>query len=111
MHEIIHVVVPANPADAVSQNLEIEAVNGQPLAAGYYFVLWPTKKATSRKRGKRYFGPFRTPVEARLLLTSALTLGLAENEQIAQKIAECRSTTVRQAPAANDWRHAAYAAC
>ncbi|MDD5247447.1 MAG: hypothetical protein PHY45_00580 [Rhodocyclaceae bacterium] len=107
MNEIIHVVDPANAFDTLRRGLEIAPVNGQPndqpLAAGYYFVLWPTgRKAASRKRGKRYFGPFRTHAEARLLRTSALILGLAQEEAAAPALAACRST-VRHAPAANDW--------
>lgn len=101
MHEIIHVVDTETLSAAARQDLEVEAVRDRPLAAGYYFVLWPTRKSASRKRGKRYFGPFSTASEARLLLTSALMLGLAENIQPCATIAECRSI-VRNATAAND---------
>ncbi len=101
MHEIIHVVDTETLSAAARQDLEVEAVRDRPLAAGYYFVLWPTRKGASRKRGKRYFGPFHTASEARLLLTSALMLGLAEDVQPCATIAECRSI-VRNAPAAND---------
>ena len=102
MHEIIHVVDAAMPLGTSRRSLEVEAVDDRPLAAGYYFVLWPTRKRASKKqRGKRYFGPLRTPAEARLLLTSALMLGLAEDVQPRPAIAECRSI-VRHVPAAND---------
>ena len=91
MHEIIHVVDPESNVVKVQQGLEIEAVNDHPLAIGYYFVLWPTKTRLSRNCGKRYFGPFATRSEARLLQTSALALCLVKNEEAIQTIAECRS--------------------
>ncbi|MGE5466006.1 MAG: hypothetical protein ACM3Y9_01150 [Ignavibacteria bacterium] len=100
MHEIIHVVDVASPSGAARHGLEIEAVDHQPLRAGYYFVLWPLRKG-AKKRGKRYFGPLRTAAEARLLATSAVMLGLAEDVQPRPSIAECRSI-VRHATAAND---------
>ena len=101
MHEIIHVVDAESFSDAPAHGLEIEAVDGRPLPAGYYFVLWPTRKAAAKKRGKRYFGPLHTPGEARLLMTTALLLGLAEDAQPRPAIAECRSIA-RQDLAAND---------
>lgn len=112
MHEIIHVVDPKSLAGAIQQALEIEAVNDQPLAAGYYFVLWPTPNRSSRKQGKRYFGPFVTRVEARLLQRSALALGLVEDEKVIQAVAECRSIVRHPAPSDSGprrnyapWRH------
>ncbi len=101
MHEIIHVVNAESFSDAPAHGLEIEAVDGRPLPAGYYFVLWPMRKGAAKKRGKRYFGPLRTPGEARLLMTSALMLGLAEDGQPRPAIAECRSIA-RHGDAAND---------
>jgi hypothetical protein len=101
MHEIIHVVDPTTSSSAVNRNLEVEAVDGRPLSTGYYFVLWSTRKSASKKRGKHYFGPLHVPSHARLLLTSALMLGLAEDGERRQAIAECRSS-VRHATAAND---------
>lgn len=91
MHEIIHVVDPKSPAGDIQRGLEIEAVTDHPLAAGYYFVLWPTKTRPSGNRGKRYFGPFPTRTEARLLQRSALALGLVQDEKVIQAVAECRS--------------------
>ncbi len=99
MHEIIHVVDAAT--SPLRPGLEVEAVDDRPLAAGYYFVLWPNRKGAAKKRGKRYFGPLRTPGEARLLMTSALMLGLAEDVQPRPAIAECRSIA-RHGMAAND---------
>lgn len=109
MHEIIHVVDPESPAGAAPQGLEIEAVDGRPLASGYYFVLWPRKTGLPDNRGKRYFGPFSTRTEARLLQRSALTLGLlVEDEKLTQSIVECRSIARPSAAAgkprfAQDW--------
>lgn len=91
MHEIIHVVDQESLAGTVRHGLEIEAVNDRPLAAGYYFVLWPAKPRLSRNRDKRYFGPFPARAEARLLQRSALALGLVQDEKVVQAIAECRS--------------------
>lgn len=115
MHEIIHIVDPATLSGTPRQNLEIEAVNEHVLTTGYYFVLWPSRKAIAHKRGKRYFGPLRTPAQARLLLTSARMLGLVHDDLPSPMIIECRSI-VRQAPAANDWHpgptsQQAYAVC
>lgn len=91
MHEIIHIVDSAFPRSG----LEIEAVGNQPLAPGYYFVLW--SKQTRRGRGKRYFGPFPTRVEARMMQKSAMALGLATVEAVTQSVAECRSAVRRPA--------------
>lgn len=104
MHEIIHVVDSTATPDASSRrNLEIEAVADRPLRAGYYLVLWPSRKAAKR-RGKRYFGPLRTAAEARLLMTSALMLGLADDWQPRPSIVECRSIARHEGAAANDSR-------
>lgn len=97
MHEIIHVVDPASLTEPVRHALEIEAVSDHPLAAGYYFVLW--QAARPQARSKRYFGPFASRAEARLLQRSALALGLIRDERVIQSIAECRSI-VRPPPAA-----------
>lgn len=94
MHEIIHVVDPKSLAGKIQQGLEIEAVNDRPLAAGYYFVLWPTR--LSSNSSKRYFGPFPTRTGARLLQRSALALGLVQDERVTQTVAECRSIVRRQ---------------
>lgn len=91
MYEIIHVVDPETPSGLVRRNLEIEAVDGHPLATGYYFVLWPTARPGQRNPGKRYFGPFPTREEARLLHRSALALGIVQEGQGVRSIAECRS--------------------
>ena len=94
MHEIIHIVEPGSHTGTGGQGLEIEAVNDRPLAAGYYFVLWSRKTRSPRKLGKlgkRYFGPFVTQAEARLLQRSALSLGLVGGEETTLAIAECRS--------------------
>jgi hypothetical protein len=101
MHEIINVVDPESHAVKVQQSLEIEAVNDHSLAIGYYFVLWPTKTRLSRNWGKRYFGPFATRAEARLLQTSALALCLVQNEEAIQTIAECRSIVRRPVASSN----------
>ncbi|HEX8964279.1 MAG TPA: hypothetical protein VF801_14845 [Rhodocyclaceae bacterium] len=99
MHEIIHVVDAAKPPFAApGHDLEVEAVDGRALPAGYYFVLWSTRKGSPRKRGKRYFGPFRTAGEARLLLMSAWMLGLVHHAEPHTAVAVCRS--VARAPAA-----------
>ncbi|OHC64788.1 MAG: hypothetical protein A2045_13875 [Rhodocyclales bacterium GWA2_65_20] len=99
MHEIIHVVDPRSLAGTLRQGLEIEAVNDHPLAAGYYFVLWPARTRPSDNREKRYFGPFPTRAEARLLQRSALALGIVEDEKVIQTVAECRSIVRRPAAA------------
>lgn len=105
MHEIIHVVDPAAHARVPRQDLEIEAVEGHPLAEGYYFVLWPTPTRTSRAgRGKRYFGPFAMRSQARLLQTSAMALGLVPAEPVMRTVVECRST-VRRLAVPNDAIH------
>jgi hypothetical protein len=102
MHEIIHVVDVAAPQGFARLDLEVEAVEGRPLAAGYYFALWPMhKKAAKRRGGKRHFGPLANAAHARLLQVSALMLGLAEDVQPRQAIVECRSIA-RHAAAAND---------
>jgi len=89
MHEIIHVVDPESLAGTRQRGLEIEVVNGQALGPGYYFVLWPTR--LSEHEGKRYFGPFPTLVQARLLQRSALALGLVPDGRVIRPITECRS--------------------
>ena len=91
MHEVIHVVDPASIAIAVPPGLEIEAASDTPLAAGYYFVLSSARKGRSAKLRKRYFGPFATRVEARLLQKTAVALGLVQPGEAIQAIAECRS--------------------
>jgi len=91
MQEVIHVIDPASIAIAVPPGLEIEAASDSPLAAGYYFVLSSVRKGRSAKLRKRYFGPFATRVEARLLQKSAVALGLVEPGEAIQPIAECRS--------------------
>jgi hypothetical protein len=91
MHEVIHVVDPASIAIAVPSGLEVEAASASPLAARYYFVLSSTRNGPSAKLRKRYFGPFATRVEARLLQKSALALGLVQPSEAIQAIAECRS--------------------
>lgn len=92
MHEIIHIVAPQSPSGQLRNNLEIEAVDDRPLDAGYYFVLWPANRKAGRHRGKRYFGPFQTCAEARLLQRSALALGLIQDGMVlSPEVAECRS--------------------
>lgn len=92
MHEIIHIVDPQSPSGQVRQGLEIEAVKDRPLEAGYYFVLWPVARQAGRNHGKRYFGPFHTCTEARLLQRSALALGLIQDGMVlSPEVAECRS--------------------
>lgn len=91
MHEVIHVVDPASIAFAVPPGLEIEAASDSPLAAGYYFVLSSAQRGRSAKLRKRYFGPFASRAEARLLQKSALALGLVQSGEAIQTIADCRS--------------------
>lgn len=92
MHEIIHIVDPRSPTGQVRYDLEIEAVQDRPLDAGYYFVLWPDGRAAGRNQGKRYFGPFKTCAEARLLQRSALSLGLIQDGMVlSPEVVECRS--------------------
>lgn len=92
MHEIIHIVAPQSPSGEFRHGLEVEAVDDRPLDAGYYFVLWPAARKSGRKQGKRYFGPFRTCAEARLLLRSALSLGLIQDGMaLSPEVVECRS--------------------
>jgi len=92
MHEIIHIVDPASLSGQVRRGLEIEAVIDRPLLAGYYFVLWPAARKTGHGQGKRYFGPFQTCAEARLLQRSALALGLIPDGMVlSPEVAECRS--------------------
>jgi hypothetical protein len=91
VHEVIRVVDPASIAIAVPPGLEIEAASDSPLAAGYYFVLSSARRGPSTKLRKRYFGPFATRVEARLLQKSALALGLVQPGEAIQAITECRS--------------------
>ena len=95
MHEIIHVVEPESLARTGRQGLEIEAVNDRPLAAGYYFVLLTTNARSPHTRAKRYFGPFATVAQARLLQRTALALGLVQPGEGIQSIAECRSIVRR----------------
>ena len=99
MHEIIHVVELESASGATRFGLEIEAVDGRPLAAGYYFVLWSTKTRAPGEWRKRYFGPFATRAQARLLQTSAVALGLARDATAMQPVAECRSIVRRPTPA------------
>lgn len=99
MHEIIHVVELESPAGDRRRGLEIEAVDGRPLAAGYYFVLWSSRVRRPDECPKRYFGPFASRAQARLLQTSAVALGLAGNGEAIQAIAECRSIVRRRTPA------------
>lgn len=106
MQEIIHIVDPQSPSGQVRQGLQIEAVKDRPLDTGYYFVLWPAARKPGRNLGKRYFGPFQTCAEARLLQRSALSLGLIpEGMAFSPEVAECRSI-VR--PIAAPHRPAAY---
>jgi hypothetical protein len=91
MHEVIHVVDPASIVFAVPLGLQIEAASDSPLAAGYYFVLSSTRKGSAAKLKKRYFGPFASRVEARLVQKSALALGLVQPGEAIQTIADCRS--------------------
>lgn len=99
MHEIIHIVTPQSPTGEVRHGLEIEAVNDHPLDAGYYFVLWPAARKPGRNQGKRYFGPFQSCAEARLLQRSALSLGLIQDGMVrSPEVAECRSIVRPLAP-------------
>lgn len=92
MHEIIHIVDPQATSGQVRLGLEIEAVKDRPLLTGYYFVLWPAARQAGRNQEKRYFGPFRTCAEARLLQRSALSLGLIPDDMaLSHEVAECRS--------------------
>ncbi len=92
MHEIIHIVAPQSLSGEIRHDLEIEAVKDRPLDAGYYFVLWPAARQAGRNHGKRYFGPFHTCNEARLLQRSALALGLIQEGMVlSPEVAECRS--------------------
>lgn len=53
--------------------------SGGPGAPGYYFVILPRRLSVSRRqRSPRYFGPFATSAEARLLQTSARAWGIVE---------------------------------
>lgn len=101
MHEIIHVVDPESLAGTAHQYLEVEAVNDHPLAVGYYYVLWPTRTHLLRNQGKRYFGPFPTLAQARMLQSSAMVMGLVLDEKAIQTVAECRSI-VRRPVALNE---------
>ena len=98
MHEIIHVVELESPVGPVRHGLEIEAVDGRPLAAGYYFILWSSKARSPGEWRKRYFGPFATRAQARLLQTSAVAMGLAREAAAIQPVAECRSIVRRSTP-------------
>ena len=91
MHEIIHVVDSESRAQMRCRNLEIEVVDDHPLAAGYYFVLWPSQGRKPGNRGKRYLGPLPTLIQARMLQRSALALGLVEDDMVIRPVAECRT--------------------
>lgn len=92
MHEIIHIVDPQSTTGQVRLGLEIEAVKDRPLPAGYYFVLWPAARQAGCHQEKRYFGPFQTCAQARLLQRSALSLGLIpDGIALTHEVAECRS--------------------
>ncbi|MDP1524962.1 MAG: hypothetical protein Q8M20_04080 [Rhodocyclaceae bacterium] len=92
MHEIIHIVDPQSLTGQIRHGLEIEAVTDRPLDAGYYFVIWPAARQAGRNHGKRYFGPFQTCAEARLLQRSALSLGLIQDGMmLSPEVVECRS--------------------
>lgn len=56
-----------------------ETQNGESLAPGYYVVLWPAGSChSSYGRELRYLGPCGTQSAARLLQTSAVSLGLLD---------------------------------
>ena len=107
MHEIIHVVATESRSGAVRRSLEIEVVDDRPLAEGYYFVLWSSRKRSPDGWRKRYFGPFPSRAQARLMQTSAVALGLAGDSEVLQPIAECRSIVRRRLPEAANYHSCA----
>ncbi len=78
MHTILHVAAPAGPDGAASGNL--------PPAPGYYFILVAPKRGGGSRR--RYFGPFATLAQARLMQKSALALGLRMTADTEIRVAE-----------------------
>lgn len=77
MNEIVYV---QNPDFLVSQSKEAyryETRAEEPLVPGFYLALWPMH-ARSRQydRSVRYFGPFPTPMVARVVTTGALSFAL-----------------------------------
>lgn len=78
MHMIIHIADPAVPDGA--------APDGRPLAPGYYFLLVAPRRGGRSRR--RYFGPFDSLAQARLLQTSAIALGLRMSAATGIRVAE-----------------------
>ena len=78
-HEVIRVASPMFLATSRHDACRYETADGKPLAPGYYLALWPSGvNHSSYGRELRYFGPFGTQAEARLLQTSALVLNIVE---------------------------------
>lgn len=77
LHEIVRVVQPDFLINASRRACRYETADGSALEPGYYFALWPARATTRRyDRRVRYFGPFETPEEARVVQGCAAYIGL-----------------------------------
>lgn len=91
-NEIVRVVQPAFLVDAAKRACRYETTDGQPLAPGYYFALWPAGTASVTKahdRRVRYFGPFVTEEEAVLVRGCAQYLGIVAPAAAAPQLPTC----------------------
>ncbi|MDD5248327.1 MAG: hypothetical protein PHY45_05050 [Rhodocyclaceae bacterium] len=89
-HEVIRVVQPAFLVNSAMMACRYETADGRPLEPGYYFALWPTRVyAKIYDREVRYFGPFDTEHEARLLQGWAAYLGIVAPTAAAAAARRC----------------------
>lgn len=77
LHEIVRVVQADFLLNSSRRACRYETADGNVLEPGYYFVLWPASaQRRVYDRRVRYFGPFATAEEARLVQGCAAYLGL-----------------------------------
>lgn len=75
--EIVRVASPEFLIDPYQRACRYETADGTPLELGYYLVLWPAgANGGHYGHALRYIGPLPTLAAARLLKTSAVSLGL-----------------------------------
>ena len=78
-HEVVRVLTQTLRVSFSQPACRSETADGRSLALGYYLALWPVGASPSSYGCEvRYFGPFATLAEARLLEVSTLSLGIVE---------------------------------
>lgn len=75
-HEVVQIIGDAFLISSNWRMCRYVTRDKQPLRPGFYYVLWPSPKASGRDQYARCFGPFPTKILADKLKVSAIGLGV-----------------------------------